>query len=192
VLHLDRIERKRLPRKCSGVFASKCIAQDPLLDGLRWPLRIFHSRLNDLTESDLAARGYHVLTRADGAGVDIFMKRYGSLFVFFQGHPEYDPHSLRGEYLRDVGRYLNGKQDNYPTMPSDYFDDATTSYLEAIRLRAMTARERGLAAECREVLDRASVSFDRRGAATTIFRNWLGYLVEAKTARVSANQLSAC
>jgi hypothetical protein len=39
-------------------------------------------------------------------------------------------------------------------------------------------------AECRAILDRSTVSFDRRGAATTLFRNWLAYLAHNKVARL--------
>jgi len=184
VLHLDRIERRRFPAKCSGVFASARAADDPLLDGLRWPLRIFHSRHNDLAEGDLVAGGYRVLTRAPGAGVDIFVKRYQSLFVFFQGHPEYDPMSLRGEYLRDVGRFLNGTQENYPAAPAGYFDRDTAAALDDFHLRALAKPDPAMIAECRAILDRADVSFDRRGAAGTIFRNWLTYLAANKVTRV--------
>jgi len=183
VLHLDRIERRRLPAKCSGVFASTKAADDRLTDGLRWPLRIFHSRLNDLAEDDLVAKDYRVLTRAPGAGVDIFIKRYKSLFVFFQGHPEYDPLSLRGEYLRDVGRFLSGMQESYPAAPAGYFDPETSAALDALHLRALQKPDYAMVAECRAILDRSNVAFDRRGAATTIFRNWLGYLANNKVVR---------
>jgi homoserine O-succinyltransferase len=180
VLHLDGIARRRLPTKCSGVFASTKAVDDPLTEGLRWPLRIFHSRLNDLAESELVGKNYRVLTRAPGAGVDIFSKRYNSLFVFFQGHPEYDPLSLRGEYLRDVGRFLSGAQENYPAAPAGYFDAETSAALDELHLRALKTPDQAMVAECRSILERSNVAFDRRGAATTIFRNWLTYLADHK------------
>lgn len=183
VLHLDGIARRRLPVKCSGVFASTMANQDPLIDGLRWPLRIFHSRLNDLAESDLVAKGYRVLTRAPGAGVDIFVKPYRSQFVFFQGHPEYDPLSLRGEYLRDVGRFLSGAQENYPAAPAGYFDPETSAALDDLHLRALGKPDPAMIAECRVILERSTVTTDRRGAATMIFRNWLSYLAMSKATR---------
>jgi homoserine O-succinyltransferase len=183
VLHLDGITRRRLPAKCSGVFASTRANDDPLTDGLRWPLRIFHSRLNDLAEADLVAKGYRVLTRAPGAGVDIFVKPYRSLFVFFQGHPEYDPLSLRGEYLRDVGRFLGGAQESYPAAPAGYFDPETAAALDDLHLRALRKPDPAMLGECRAILDRSTVTMDRRGAATTIFRNWLSYLAMHKVGR---------
>ena len=190
VLYLDGIARQRLPAKCSGVFASTRATDDALIDGLRWPLRIFHSRLNDLAESDLVASNYRVLTRAPGAGVDIFVKRYKSLFVFFQGHPEYDPLSLRCEYLRDVGRFLSGAQENYPAAPAGYFDPETSAALDELHLRALRKPDPAMVGECRAILERSTVTTDRRGAATTIFRNWLNYLAESKSrARPTDNRL---
>lgn len=183
VLHLDGVARHRLPAKCSGVFASTKASDDALIDGLRWPLRIFHSRLNDLAEDALVASNYRVLTRAPGAGVDIFVKRYKSMFVFFQGHPEYDPLSLRGEYLRDVGRFLNGMQENYPAAPAGYFDPETSAALDALHLRALQRPDPAMVGECRAILERSTVTTDRRGAATTIFRNWLTYLATNKAGR---------
>ena len=183
VLHLDGIARRRLPAKCSGVFASTKADEHPLTDGLRWPLRIFHSRLNDLAEADLVTKGYRILTRAPGAGVDIFVKPYGSMFVFFQGHPEYDPLSLRGEYLRDVGRFLSGAQENYPAAPAGYFDPDTSAALDDLHLRALRKPDPAMIGECRTILDRSTVTMDRRGAATTIFRNWLSYLATSKVTR---------
>jgi homoserine O-succinyltransferase len=49
-----------------------------------------HSRWNEIPEEALLACGYRVLTRSEDAGVDAFVKQRNSLFVFFQGHPEYD------------------------------------------------------------------------------------------------------
>lgn len=184
VYHLDRIERRQLAAKCSGVFTCARVAEDVLTSGLRWPLRIFHSRYNDVAERDLAAAGYHILTRAENAGADIFTKSCGkSAFVFFQGHPEYDPLSLQREYLRDVGRYLAGQQSTYPTAPTDYFDELTTASLQAFRLRALARRDLSSAAECRTILELATVHSDRRGAASTIVRNWLAMLSEARAKR---------
>ncbi len=103
VLHLDGIERRRLPQKCSGIYDCSKVTDNWLTDGLRSPLKVSHSRLHGLSESELKDRNYQVLTRSRDAGVDIFAKRQRSQFFFFQGHPEYDGLSLQREYLRDIG-----------------------------------------------------------------------------------------
>jgi len=74
VLHLDGVERRRLPDKHSGVFACRAVAAHPLLAGLPATAPVPHSRWNDLPEPDLLARGYEVLRRSDRVGVDLFLR----------------------------------------------------------------------------------------------------------------------
>ena len=50
-----------------------------------------------------------MLTRSADAGVDTFIKQRKKLFVFFQGHPEYESDTLLREYRRDMGRYFRGE-----------------------------------------------------------------------------------
>jgi len=88
------------------------------------------------TRRPLNACGYRVLTRAADAGVDMFIKQQKSLFVFFQGHPEYESSTLLLEYRRDVSRYLRGETDTYPSIPRGYFDDDTMIRLSAIQQEA--------------------------------------------------------
>jgi homoserine O-succinyltransferase len=67
------------------------------------------------------------------AGVDTFVRERRSLFLFFQGHPEYDADTLPREYRRDVARFLRGERDSYPDLPKEYFDPITTDMLNAFR-----------------------------------------------------------
>lgn len=173
VLHLDGIERQRLPRKCSGVYGCEPAADDPLLAGLPAQPRVPHSRLNDLPAGKLAAAGYTVLTRAQGAGVDIFTRQTRSRFVFFQGHPEYDPASLQREYLRDIGRYLTGERDHYPEVPVEYFDRDTEQALQALRAEAEARRDPALIAKLPALTMRDGVADAVEATAVTLFRNWL-------------------
>ena len=62
VLHLDGVERHRLGQKCSGVFACRVVGDAPLLSGVRSPLRVSHSRWNELKSRELISHGYQVLT----------------------------------------------------------------------------------------------------------------------------------
>src|SRR2546422_9778102 len=95
-----------------------------------------HSRWNDIPEDALASCGYRVLTRSEDAWVDSFVKQRNSLFVFFQGHPEYDAVTLLLEYRRDIGRFLRRERESYPIMPYGYFDPETVEALTALRQRA--------------------------------------------------------
>jgi homoserine O-succinyltransferase len=181
VLHLDGIERHRLKEKCSGVYECVKATSDWLTEGVASPLKISHSRLNELRENELTGRGYRVLTTSGEAGVDIFAKQLQSQFVFFQGHPEYDALSLQREYLRDLSRFLSGERDHYPAVPKGYFDAQTEARLASFAKRATMERRPALIAELPALTLRSDIAAG--SAATVIFSNWLGYLAEgAKTA----------
>ena len=79
-----------------------------------------------------------VLARTADAGVDTFVKEGKSLFVFFQGHPEYDADTLLREYRRDVERYLRHETSVHPSIPRGYFDHTTERALAALREKAMS------------------------------------------------------
>jgi len=174
VLHLDGIERRRLGAKCSGIYDCAKVTDHWLTGDAPSPLKISHSRLNELRADDLAARGYQLLTTSPEAGVDIFAKQLGSQFVFFQGHPEYDALSLEREYLRDISRFLAGQCDTYPALPVGYFDAETEQSLLRFEQRARVERRPGLSVE---LPDRTLRQDNAAGAAATaIFKNWLHYL----------------
>jgi homoserine O-succinyltransferase len=181
VLYLDGIERQRLDTKCSGIYDCAKVADNWLTADVPSPLKISHSRLNELRAGDLTARGYQMLTVSAEAGVDIFAKQLGSQFVFFQGHPEYDALSLEREYLRDIARFLAGQRDTYPALPVGYFDAGTEHRLAGFEQRARLERRPGLSTELPERTLRQDIAAG--AAATAMFRNWLGYL--SKGARTS-------
>jgi homoserine O-succinyltransferase len=174
--HLDGIERKRLPQKCSGVYDCAKAANDWLTNDLPPSIKVSHSRLNEVRENDLVASGYQILTRSKQAGVDIFTRDFESRFIFFQGHPEYDALSLQREYMRDIARYLAGERDAYPAIPASYFDATTEDILVNFERRARSERKAELAAELPGLTLRPSVPAG--GAATTMFRSWLEFLGE--------------
>src|SRR5205085_67987 len=122
VLHIDGIARCPLEEKRVGLFRCEIATPHGLLTNVSAPLRVVHSRWNELPEGALADNGYSILTHSAQAGVDAFVKKRKSLFVFFQGHPEYDHRALLREYRRDVARFLRAERDSYPGMPCAYFD----------------------------------------------------------------------
>ena len=180
VLHLDGIERRRLPAKCHGVFDCDVVTADSLTRAAPAPFKVSHSRLNEVAESDLEQAGYQVLTRSAQAGVDVFIRQYASRFVFFQGHPEYDALSLQREYLRDIGRYLARERDNYPRLPMSYFDAATEEKLARFEKKAAHQRHPALSNELPRLNLRADIGAG--SAAAVLFRNWLRYLGAAADA----------
>ncbi len=109
VLYSDGINRHPLSDKQCGVFAFNKIANHQLTGGTEELIRFPHSRWNEVRADDLAACGYTVLTQSADGGVDSFTKKKKrSLFVHFQGHPEYGAHTLLKEYRRDIKRFVRG------------------------------------------------------------------------------------
>jgi homoserine O-succinyltransferase len=123
----------------------------------------------------LTARGYRILSRSPEIGPDTFVRQGRSLFLFVQGHPEYDRHALHREYRRDVRRFLRGQSDRYPEIPSGYFDADTARVLEEFRALAFQKRCPDLIEDLPAISDVAIVHSWRAGAIA-LYRGWLTYL----------------
>ena len=176
VLYLDGIERRAYASKLSGVFeCEKPADHHPFVadQPSRWLAP--HSRYNGLAEELLAAKGYRILLRSADTGPHMFVRRRRSLFLFLQGHPEYDRHALHREYRRDVGRFLRGRSERYPEIPCNYFDADTTAGLAEFRTLAMRNRCRELVAEF-PAIDDAAIVQNWSAAAVALYRGWLTYL----------------
>lgn len=187
VLHLDGIEPHRLGVKCSGIYDCTTVAYDWLTNGAPRTMQMSHSRHSELRENELAGHGYEVLTRSAEAGVDIFAKQFASRFIFFQGRPEYDALTLQREYMRDVARFLGGEQNDYPRLPANYFEAATEDVLSRFEARARSLRDPTLAAELPGLALRPDMT---AGAASSVlFRNWLSFLRQGRTARSSGRSI---
>jgi homoserine O-succinyltransferase len=184
VLHLDGVERHPLPDKCIGVFAQMKTTDHPLMLDVPSSLRIPHSRWNEVCEVSLAENGYTILTKSVDVGVDSFVKQHKrSLFVYFQGHPEYEAQTLLGEYRRDIGRFLRGESENYPTMPKGYFNRDAEETLITFEREALSDRDPELFASF--PADRLAQDLRNtwHPAAKRIYRNWIQYLSSQKTRR---------
>src|SRR5262249_1438764 len=155
-------------------------ADHPIMKGVPARLAIPHSRWNELRAEELTTAGYNVLTRSDDAGVDMFARDGNSLFVFFQGHPEYEARTLLGEYRRDVRRFLRGERETYPSLPGGYFDARTTERLAAFRRRALADRREAVIEafpDCSE----ETLHAPWRAAAERLMANWLAQLTVPKS-----------
>jgi homoserine O-succinyltransferase len=183
VLHIDGIGRRPLAAKRFGVFDCVKSSRHPLTGAAVEPLRTPHSRWNDLHEADLVGCGYDVLTRSEDAGVDTFVKQGRSLFVFFQGHPEYEAITLLREYRRDIGRFLRRERDTYPEMPQGYFHRYATTLLDAFQERALGDRREDLLASFPMPSLDAGLVNRWRASAVSIYANWLSHLSAHKAAK---------
>jgi homoserine O-succinyltransferase/O-acetyltransferase len=180
VYHLDGIDRKKFPEKLSGVFDCARVGAHGILADTPAGWCIPHSRSNDLPEAALVAAGYRILSHSPVAGADMFMKQGKSLFLFLQGHPEYDQDSLLREYHRDVGRFLRSERDAYPPMPRDYFDTDSAAAFEAFRARALARRSIELLGDFPSVDVQGSTARHWRMTAVRIYTNWLSLLLKSR------------
>ncbi|MGF6313240.1 homoserine O-succinyltransferase [Bradyrhizobium sp. i1.8.4] len=184
VLHMDGVERRKLPAKCIGVFAQTKASDHLLMREIPATFRTPHARWNEVREEELADCGYSVLSKSAATGVDCFVKQQKkSLFVHFQGHPEYDTQSLLGEFRRDMGRFLRGENDVCPSVPRGYFGAAAEAMLTDYRRKAVSDR-------CAEYFAGFPADQLAKGlrnawhpAAKRVYRNWLLYMASQRAGR---------
>lgn len=181
VLHSDGIERRLLPEKQFGVFEYKRTREHALTGGAPQAVRFPHSRWNEVREDELTSCGYAILTQSAVAGVDSFIKKRGkSLFIHFQGHPEYGERTLMREYRRDIKRFLKRERESYPLMPEGYFDVAATTVLNDFKEQALSDRSERLLADFPEAALAGTLQNTWRATAVAIYRNWLQYVASRK------------
>jgi homoserine O-succinyltransferase len=137
----------------------------------RW--RVPHSRLNTLPADPLSRAGYEILSSSAEIGVDMFARRGASLFLFLQGHPEYDAAALLREYQRDIARWLTGKSDRYPDLPSGYLRNEVVAGFDAFRHEATANRRPDLVAA---IPNAAEPARPWRDPGVRLYANWLSYL----------------
>ena len=129
----------------------------------------------------LTSCGYAVLTKSPEAGVDLFVKKkHRSLFVHFQGHPEYGAQTLLKEYRRDIKRFLRQERDMYPSMPSGYFGPTATRLLNSFRDDAMSDRTERIMEFFPETAVAGGLQNTWQASATCLYRNWLQYVASKK------------
>ena len=186
--HIEGIDRRPLKHKLFGVYEFGKESEHFLTAGIPSRLHIPHSRWNDLEVGELRTGGYRILTRSDVAGADTFVRPEGSrkrsLFVFFQGHPEYEPTSLLLEYRRDIQRFLRQQRDTYPAMPVGYFDEKCITALNALRDRALTDRREESLADFPVAAATVTLGNTWRPTAIGVYANWLRFLCAQKEQRL--------
>jgi len=182
VLHSDGIGRHPLDDKQFGVFDDRKVSDHALTSGTTEPMRFPHSRWNEVREDALTSCGYMVLTKSAEAGVNLFVKKKKkSLFVHFQGHPEYGAGTLLKEYRRDVKRFLRRERPTYPKVPHGYFGAAATKVLDEFRETALSHPREELMTAFPEVVMSDGLESAWHSPAARVYRNWLQYVVSRRT-----------
>src|SRR5271156_275413 len=181
VLHSSGITRHRLSDKQFGVFEYQKVRRHTLMENAGDAVRIPHSRWNEVRADALTACGYEVLTQSAEAGVDLFVKKKkDSLFVHFQGHPEYSLRTLLKEYRRDIKRFLKRERETYPTMPAGYFDAEAARALADFRRMVEADPREELLAKFPEAAVTRALQGTWQTSAAAVYRNWLQYLVSKR------------
>ena len=166
------------PQACQALRVFQCHREsdDALLNGVAPHFAIPHSRWNGVDAQQLEAHGYRVVSRTADAEVDTFIKQEKSLFVFFQGHPEYATDTLLREYRRDIGRYIRRDAEVYPQVPQGYFDRASERAFSSLRESASSRPINELLAEVAAVMDIVKIENTWQPTAVRLYRNWLDYI----------------
>ena len=125
------IQKKLLDKKLFGVF--KHTVEDPnfiLFRGFDDKFWVPHSRNTTVAREDIeATEGLKVLSASPEAGV-YAVKSPESKQVFLMGHAEYDPDTLKKEYLRDVAAGVDIQ------LPENYFPENDPSQPPIVRWRS--------------------------------------------------------
>jgi homoserine O-succinyltransferase len=186
VLYSDGIGRHHLGHKRFGVFDFRILHDHPLTGRGASLLQFPHSRWNDLPAEALRAGGYQILSESPAHGVDLFVKqKRKSLFVHFQGHPEYGRLTLFKEYRRDVRRFLKRERDDYPGLPCGYFDAAAVELLNDFRAQALDQPSEELLANFPETPIAGPLQHTWRTSAACLYRRWLQYVISKKTSTLT-------
>jgi homoserine O-succinyltransferase len=182
VLYSDGIPRCPLSDKQFGVFDFAKVTNHPLTDGTGERVRFPHSRWNEVQADALTACGYTLLTQSVEGGVDSFVKKKKrSLFVHFQGHPEYGAQTLLKEYRRDIKRFVRRERETYPSVPKGYFDAVSTKIVTEFRDVVLANRREELMEGFPQPALAGRLQKTWHSSATAIYRNWLRYLVSNKS-----------
>lgn len=112
------INKRLLDKKLNGIFKHTIVDDRiPLVRGFDHEFLVPHSRNTTVDiESFQNVDNLVVLSTSKEAGVYLAMSKDGRQ-IFVSGHSEYDPDTLKNEYLRDVEKGEN------PELPLNYFPE---------------------------------------------------------------------
>jgi homoserine O-succinyltransferase/O-acetyltransferase len=184
VLRLDGVARRREAHKISGVFPCEIAVDDWAMQGAAKIVQTPHSRYNSLARDELESRGYRISSWSPAVGVDSFWRREPSLFLFLQGHPEYDADTLSREFRRDALRYINGESVTFPPTPLNYFSPAAMAGVADLRGGADGMKRARFAERLSSLLEQEAPQSCWRQDAERLYRNFLLQVAARKSAEM--------
>lgn len=125
------INKHPLSQKMFGIYKHNVInPQEPLMRGFDDFFYAPHSRHTAVRSEDIRSNeGLRLLAESDDAGAYIIISA-DRRQIFVTGHSEYDRDTLKGEYVRDLGRGLEIQQ------PVNYFPNGDASAIPNVTWRA--------------------------------------------------------
>jgi len=129
--HYYGIPKYSLDKKAFGVFTHNIHnSKTKLLRGFDDEFHIPHSRYTEVRKDDIMkVEDLELLAESDEAGAAVVASKDGRR-IFVSGHLEYDPDTLKKEYIRDVNKELE------IAIPKNYFKDGDPSKEPVVRWRA--------------------------------------------------------
>lgn len=128
--HHYGIPKYPLPEKMFGIFKHRINKKNVMLfRGFDDEFFVPHSRHTGIKREDIEkVSELEILSESDQSGVYI-VKTKGGRQIFVTGHSEYDPHTLKAEYDRDVSKGLDIE------VPKNYFRDDDPSKEPIVKWR---------------------------------------------------------
>ena len=116
MFHLHGKDKEILSEKLSGVYPHQLLKPlSPIVRGFDHEFQAPHSRYAEVPIKAIeSAPELEILAVSQQAGAYLFAHKSGK-HLFVTGHSEYEPDSLKNEYLRDVEAGAN------PRIPQNYF-----------------------------------------------------------------------
>jgi homoserine O-succinyltransferase/O-acetyltransferase len=125
------IPKYPISSKMFGVFSHNvCDKQEPLMRGFDDVFNAPHSRYTEVKREDIEKNpNLIILSESAKAGVYIVMSTDRKR-IFVTGHSEYDPSTLKEEYVRDIRKGIDIQ------IPENYFIDDDPSKLPVVSWRS--------------------------------------------------------
>ena len=125
------INKHPLSQKMFGIYRHEVLnAQEPLMRGFDDFFYAPHSRHTAVRSEDICSNdGLKLLAESSEAGAYIIISA-DRRQIFVTGHSEYDRDTLKGEYVRDLGRGLEIQQ------PVNYFPNGDAAATPSVMWRA--------------------------------------------------------
>jgi len=169
-------KRLGLAHKQWGVFEHRVLDKlHPLVLGVNTRFDVPHSRFNEIPRRDFEAAGLKVLVESEQAGVHLAVSEDLFRLVFFQGHPEYDTISLLKEYKREINLFTQGKREQYPPFPKQYFSIKLQAVLNEHErnVRSRLSKQQ-TAPNFPEALIAQELDNTWHDTAEAVINNWIG------------------